>query len=519
MRCDKAIEFFTGYREGDLDPAASRELQEHLAACRRCRDEFAALEAMCSWMRELQPEPAPARLVGGVRARLQGRAERPRAVLARWAVPAAVAALLVAVVFGVLQVLPRRPEVRMPAGVTRGSQQLAGRTEIPAAAVPTPAAPSTGRMPGAGAPAPVEEPAAAPAVTREKQPEGTTVPTALHSQADALKEERAQAERGIVAGIPPVAVPETEERRAAAARVFETRPASKAPPAPPPSPPPSAPTAVPQAARGPAGPPGPPGPVAEKKPGLKLVPPSPPPPRAEPGRAAAASPVLGATPPKTSADRMAGVGYGGIGGYGTPVSVSANASRAQRAARGITLQVTTDREIPDARVALRPLAPGGGETVVWQGRLDRGETNLDIGVGSRAAGGLDARPQQLILSGSSLGGQSYYLFSPSGPQVSQLAPESRATRREGAYLSAKSVPWEALLQSVATQKDAYILAPGNFPMSRQVNIGRQLADQALDQALRHIGYKLDSQEGVMVIKPSASQPQGGAVGRARRGHR
>ncbi|UCH32954.1 MAG: zf-HC2 domain-containing protein [Armatimonadota bacterium] len=119
MRCHDAIELFTQYRDGDLDAATRSALEAHLAACARCRDEFAALDAICASLRAVPTEPVPAEFVSGVRARLQAPAERPRAVLLRWALPAGAAAVLVVVAFGVFSIVPRTGGVRAPAATDR----------------------------------------------------------------------------------------------------------------------------------------------------------------------------------------------------------------------------------------------------------------------------------------------------------------------------------------------------------------------------------------------------------------
>ncbi len=49
MNCEKSQEMFADYLTGDLDEAARREVQEHIAACAACRTEIEDLTAM--WAR------------------------------------------------------------------------------------------------------------------------------------------------------------------------------------------------------------------------------------------------------------------------------------------------------------------------------------------------------------------------------------------------------------------------------------------------------------------------------------
>jgi len=523
MRCDHVIELFTRYRDGDLDAPTRQQVEAHLAACARCPGEFASLDAICTYLRELRPEPAPATLVRDVRARLAARPERPRAVLLRWALPAAAAAALVVVAFGVLSPILSRPREAARKAPERGMalridlshvkpqdldaarrKAAEAKAQMLRAARPgQPPSAAKASQPGVGIPGVYPAPAAKERITRELLPppgkQRGIGPVPAPTGAKKAKEEA------------PPSAPTTEPP----ADRLASRPAPAASPAKPPAPPPHAaaaplpPSPSRESPRGRAQAGAPTTPKAEE-PGRKVAPLAVPGPEVEGrSRAAREAPALKAVP-QAEADRMRDLAYGGRGGYEgasgrrqSQVIVSAQATPMQRAGGSLTLQVTTDQEVPDARVALRPARPGGRETPVWQGKLNRSLSNsLDIPVGPSAAmpGG---SPQELIVSGSPLNRQAFYLFSPS-----TAAGEPGPLMGTADRLKPKHAPgtvsgtWVSILQTMASKRNLYILAPAGFPIGQRVRVAPDLSDESLAHALKRIGYEFRPQEGAMTIEPS-----------------
>jgi len=83
VRCSP--ERLDAYVDGELDEAARREVQRHLAACKHCRSEVEALRALKAMLRESAPWLAPADvrrqvadIVGQVRFREAQRLRRQR---------------------------------------------------------------------------------------------------------------------------------------------------------------------------------------------------------------------------------------------------------------------------------------------------------------------------------------------------------------------------------------------------------------------------------------------------------
>jgi hypothetical protein len=197
------------------------------------------------------------------------------------------------------------------------------------------------------------------------------------------------------------------------------------------------------------------------------------------------------------------------------VTVSAQASRTQRTAGNLTLELRTAQEIADARVAVRPARPGGRETVVWQGRLNKDiSNNLDIPVvpGRELA---TAAPQLVVVSGSQLSPERFYLFAP-GPASAQSSRKGLLfrARKPGKGIQPPSESWERTFQTLANGKSVYVLAPGGFPMQANAQVAQPLSDRDVSQALSRLGYSMSQQEGVLKVEPSARAKQ---PGRARRG--
>jgi hypothetical protein len=526
MRCDHVIELFTRYRDGDLDAATRREVEAHLAACAHCRDEFASLDAVCASLRELRPEPAPATLVSDVRARLAARPERPRAVLLRWALPAAAAAALVVVAFGVLSPILSRPReaARMaPAGGMGFNVDLsrvkpqdieAARRKATEAKAQMLRAARSGQLPagakageaGGGIAGVYPAPAAKQRVTRELLPppgkQRGIGPPLAPTGAKTAKEQA-----------PPAALTAQPPADRLASRPTPAAPAAK-PALPPPLPssaavtlPPS-PRPEPPRGRARASAPTTPtaeAPVREVAPLTTLVLPE----SETRSRAAREAPAPEAAPGAETEDRRAPA-FGGYGGTASArqsqVIVSAQATPTQRASGSLTLQLKTDQEIPDARMALRPAQPGAPETPVWQGRLNRSlSNNLEIRIGP-SAGRPSGSPQELILSGSQLNRQTFHLFSPSAAGEPRSLTRIRGGLREQHAARAASGTWASILQTTASQRNIYVLVPAGFPMGQAAPLGLDLSNESLAHALGRIGYELRPQEGAITIEAAAGAP-------------
>lgn len=95
---------------GELDPARRRALDDHLAACPRCADELAALEATAAQVAAALPPRPRIDAWSRLRPALDARDEKPRPALLRLPYPAAAALATALVVAGVgLGVLLRPP--------------------------------------------------------------------------------------------------------------------------------------------------------------------------------------------------------------------------------------------------------------------------------------------------------------------------------------------------------------------------------------------------------------------------
>ena len=106
FKCDDSLKLLADYQAGSLDGARRDAVEAHLAACRSCRQELAALERTASVLGETKGLAPSRDLWPGVAAQLQPRrAARPwwRTLIPEqrpWAVAAAVATLLVLIVAG-----------------------------------------------------------------------------------------------------------------------------------------------------------------------------------------------------------------------------------------------------------------------------------------------------------------------------------------------------------------------------------------------------------------------------------
>jgi len=462
MRCDNVIELFSRYREADLDPAARGELEAHLAACDRCREEFASLDAICATLRELRPEPAPAGLARAVRARLDARRERPRAVLMRWAVPAAAAALLVAAAFGVMRLTPPREAAR--------------RAPMPAR-VPV-SAPHLGRE-------------ADRATIRELE---SVAPPAEQERMDTAALDELPAPSAVPSAklkVEPEATPKREPGRTPPARAV---------------------TPSIERGAGAAGPPPPPAPLAVRPSGVA----------AEPKRKVAPS----AEAPKTG-EVGAGAFYERAARPAAPteeaagtrahvadqmtlsrdlslLEVSAEASETQVADGRLTLQLKTDRTVENARVSLRFAETDEGETVLWEGTLEKSKVNMREVHVPRPRPGSAGAQQQVVVSGPRLDSRAYYVFAPSAPGRAAAPPATVGARVRGKpenKRAALSGTWNDVLQAAAFENGVYILAPADFPVREQVPVAAPPPKPTLPHALNRIGYGVRQQKGAWTIEP------------------
>jgi len=510
MRCDDVIELFSRYRDGELAPADRRAFEAHLETCDRCREGFAALESVLAGVRHLQPEPAPPGLAATVRARLEARTDRPRAVLLRWAMPVAAAVLLVVIAFGVFQVMPER--ARLAQQPALGTDRYTAADKGPTARPPskqTEAASERGReaRPAVGVitgpVAPSEPPGAGELSTRR-----------------AAKDEWAGAgriaESGAL-GAPPPSAPLTlagKPKAAEPTRKYTVRegepggaPSYRAPVERPVSPLPPRPAMTPLA-------PSSAGPAAQGK---------------EPANseAAAVRSVPGRAAPEEAASDT-GLAGRRRGRGPASVTVTAEASKRQLAFGNLTLQVKSDEAVDNAEVLLRA-GRDKPEVVLWQGRLEKGTANnLDVQLAPTApldalqperASTQEAARQELVIRGPHLNSQAYYVFAPSGAGSRQVGPMSRAAAKPGHGKEGKraGATWDEVLQNVASDAGVYVLAPAGFPASQATNLPARADQRAVEKALGEMGYGLRAERGALTIEPAArpAAPPGRA-GRSRR---
>lgn len=541
MQCHETIELFTRYRDGDLDAATRREVETHLASCAHCREEFAAIDAVVASLHELKPEPLPATLPVAIRSRLHAPAERPRAVLVRWALPTAAAAALVVVVFGVLQVTQRaqeRHDLAMSTSAPRTAEQPSApalERSIGQRSRTTPHA-MRGRAPAALAPAQRTDETGIPSRVVPFQGYSGSRPPFAAPPRGRTPAPRAAASKGGAAGPrTPLygqgTTPTDEEggrRRAAQVPSAPTLGAHVVPPGPAASSP--TPTIQPTPAEAkpspavstwsasrsateppkpaPAGPPGPAGPAGPTGATHAL----------EAGRAAppaapealkqkAGAAVRESLPPQA--------GSGVAGAQQEPgkapsvlearrplsvrVDVTAQASRSQRAAGDLTLQLRTDQEIPEAQVMVRPMQPGARETLVWQGRIDKDvANNVDVRIWQHPW--MPSGTQQLTVTSPRTLAQTYYLFLPRAAGMGRGGGGHFERVRPPAVTPTGHI-WHTVLQNLANRNDAYVLAPAGFPVTKRAEVEADAPEKDVTEALGRAGYSLRSQEGVITIEP------------------
>jgi len=90
MTCTQASRQIQTYVDGRLAPRALAPLESHLAHCAACREELAALEAICATLAQTSMEPEPRNLTTLVLVRVaayeaQRTRERERQFSLRWA--------------------------------------------------------------------------------------------------------------------------------------------------------------------------------------------------------------------------------------------------------------------------------------------------------------------------------------------------------------------------------------------------------------------------------------------------
>lgn len=78
MECNKIRELLSEYIDGILDPEQTLWIQDHLAHCDRCSQEFTALKAVADSMNSLEPVKAPEDFLEGVHARIHQRSRFKR---------------------------------------------------------------------------------------------------------------------------------------------------------------------------------------------------------------------------------------------------------------------------------------------------------------------------------------------------------------------------------------------------------------------------------------------------------
>jgi len=198
------------------------------------------------------------------------------------------------------------------------------------------------------------------------------------------------------------------------------------------------------------------------------------------------------------------------------VIVSAQATRTQLADRSVTLNLKTDQDVPDARVTLRPAQPGARETFVWQGTLRNAASNTaNIRVVPSEAATAES-PQQLVLSGSQLDPQTFYLFSPSAePGETSVLDMFREGRKVRRLSGVEPSTWNSVLQTMASQQNIYVLAPAGFPVGRPAGVGPGLSNKSVGDALNRIGYELRPQQGALTIEAVSPAPPPSPTARAK----
>ncbi|HUT74619.1 MAG TPA: zf-HC2 domain-containing protein [Armatimonadota bacterium] len=490
MRCRDVIDRFSRYRDGDLGAGERRELEAHLGACVRCREEFAALEAVLRSLRELQAEPAPPALVGAVRARLQARGDGPRAVMVRWAVPVAAAALLAVAAFGVMHLTTReepsfrsRTAAQAPARLRDDSGDALRQPPLR-----TPAPMTGAAAPSAERPAPPVHPGVPAATAAQPRGANGREPSRPSAGYAPTKAEAPAVSPLTLTGPPPMG---TESPRASGAgaesAVTKGRTAAEQEEHVPSS-------AAPSVAAEPA------------TPSLRAA------------RAAVATPGEGKRAPAADLDDALRFGERAA----TSIAVTAQASHTQLSNRNLTLQLKPNDDVEDAQVSLRSADARSPEVVLWQGRLDKSRVNnVDVQV---AAPGPDMATQQLVIRGAQVQPQAYYVFAPVSAERTEAAPAGAAgpsgppgpMTRVSKGKPTASATWDEVLQGLASGQGVYVLAPEGFPTGRRAGLGARPAQKTIAKALERMGYALRGGEGTLTIWPVPQPPA--TPGRAKRSH-
>ncbi|UCH32953.1 MAG: hypothetical protein JSV65_10130 [Armatimonadota bacterium] len=139
---------------------------------------------------------------------------------------------------------------------------------------------------------------------------------------------------------------------------------------------------------------------------------------------------------------------------------------------------------------------------------------IDVKVPPRGVGDAGPGAQQLVVTGTRMTPQAYYVFSPVGPHVEAAAEELEGRKLRGGKAAPAKPLWDVVLQNVALQQGIYVLAPSGFPVREPAGTDAQPSERALATALKRMGYEARPQEGAITIEPVA--PGRAAPGQTRR---
>ena len=123
--CHEVMDRFDSYLDGELDPEAVRQFEEHLTACPDCAAEHTLARKMSAAFDAMQLEPCPddvfERALAQAQASQNGRVDRPAVAsspqprIRRWRALALAATILLALGLGSLPFLLNAPEAEYSA--------------------------------------------------------------------------------------------------------------------------------------------------------------------------------------------------------------------------------------------------------------------------------------------------------------------------------------------------------------------------------------------------------------------
>ena len=176
MKCEETAELMSEHLDGRLDQDQERLLQEHLAGCPQCREDFAALKETVELVRSIPAVEPPSDLLADVRRRLETRKRRTLWYFLNTPQARVALAASVALVVGVysLQWIGERAESPAPKPRVVTRAEMPAKPDLAVKSAPAsarPVAPAArvakeearpGPRPAASAPADKPEPVNAP---------------------------------------------------------------------------------------------------------------------------------------------------------------------------------------------------------------------------------------------------------------------------------------------------------------------------------------------------------------------